>query len=438
MKIANIGRNIAELRKSKKKTAEQLAEALRVSRQTISKWENGETIPNAYNVLDMATYLDVNVSDIYGQILADRIVKDTVNSKDKSFVDEINDTLMNSHSDGLDEKKNIKEAISNFDRNFIAFSVKTGFNIIKYEEILRRVNLGYVMGIKESDYPVETQRLKPKSFMIPAFARFLTENGLLAFFHDDDDVEAALYLILRDEHEILRFKELTRVFFVGLAEFRNHKWMRCLIADVENRNEESRYRYNVSIIDSNFIINNEATFDDCAMNLLLTDDEDEIDFVINRLAQLDEPILKEFLENCHGDLIAVDDKKNEKSFIVYDFKEGKSGSNLGPIEIRKEHDYDICFISNNDAESERKFSKHYYASFNKREEAEAEINNLLNLDEPDLKQLLEKYDNAEYIVLFDNRQREWSIYDVNNLGMKEIIAPNYTHHPEPVKLKFPE
>lgn len=41
----NIGKNIRHLRKQKKITQEQLAEMMSVSRQTISKWEAGEVIP---------------------------------------------------------------------------------------------------------------------------------------------------------------------------------------------------------------------------------------------------------------------------------------------------------------------------------------------------------------------------------------------------------
>ena len=66
----NVGKNIAQLRKSKGKTAEQLANALRVSRQTISKWERGDTVPTAYNMVDIATYLDIPISDIYVQIVS--------------------------------------------------------------------------------------------------------------------------------------------------------------------------------------------------------------------------------------------------------------------------------------------------------------------------------------------------------------------------------
>ena len=41
----SLGKNIQYLRKQKKITQEQLAEMMSVSRQTISKWETDEIIP---------------------------------------------------------------------------------------------------------------------------------------------------------------------------------------------------------------------------------------------------------------------------------------------------------------------------------------------------------------------------------------------------------
>ena len=437
MSVANIGKNIAELRKSKNKTAEQLAEALDVSRQTISKWENSETVPNAYNVLDMATYLDVSVSDIYGQILADRIVKDGTDEK-KTKIEELNDMLANVFSDGLDEKKNIKEAITTFDRNFVPFSIKIGFNIIKYEEFLRRMNGGYVIGLKESEYPVEVQRFKSKNFIIPAFARFLIENGLLAFFYnvDVEDTEAALYLILNDEREILRFKELTRIFFVGLAEFRNHRWLRLLVADVVNENKGHDYKYDMSVADSCFITGNTGTFDDCIMPLLSTDDEYEIEFVINRFMQLDKYVLKEFLDNCHGNLIAVNDRDDE-SLVVYNCIKAKDGDDLKPIKIGKEYDYDVRFVNSKTVNNEKNFNENFmlYASFDKKEEAEAEINRVLRLDKDSLGAITKEYSDANYIVLFDNKHGGWSVYAVEQHNIQEMIMPNFVQHPKPLKIE---
>ena len=47
-----IGKNIQHLRKQKKITQEQLAEMMSVSRQTISKWEADEVIPELDKIVD--------------------------------------------------------------------------------------------------------------------------------------------------------------------------------------------------------------------------------------------------------------------------------------------------------------------------------------------------------------------------------------------------
>lgn len=47
------------LRKSKELTQEQLAEQLNVSRQSISKWENGQVIPDIEKIIELSRVFDV-------------------------------------------------------------------------------------------------------------------------------------------------------------------------------------------------------------------------------------------------------------------------------------------------------------------------------------------------------------------------------------------
>ena len=58
--------NLYELRKEKGITQSELAEMLGVSFQTISKWENGVTIPDVKNVIAMAEFFDVTTDQILG------------------------------------------------------------------------------------------------------------------------------------------------------------------------------------------------------------------------------------------------------------------------------------------------------------------------------------------------------------------------------------
>lgn len=52
--MKNLGKNIQFLRKQQKVTQEQLAEKMSVSRQTISKWEAGEVIPELNKLMELS------------------------------------------------------------------------------------------------------------------------------------------------------------------------------------------------------------------------------------------------------------------------------------------------------------------------------------------------------------------------------------------------
>ena len=54
-------KKLSDLRKSKGLSQEELAEALYVTRQAISKWENGSGIPDIVNIKAIADYFKVSV-----------------------------------------------------------------------------------------------------------------------------------------------------------------------------------------------------------------------------------------------------------------------------------------------------------------------------------------------------------------------------------------
>ena len=62
-----IGQRIRRIRKAKSYSQEQLADKLGVARQTLSKWENGQAVPELGNL--------ISLSNLYG-ITIDRIVKE--------------------------------------------------------------------------------------------------------------------------------------------------------------------------------------------------------------------------------------------------------------------------------------------------------------------------------------------------------------------------
>ena len=64
MNQRKIGNFIAELRKEKNMTQEQLAEKLGVSNKSISRWENGTTMPDYSLLKDICNELDTNINEL--------------------------------------------------------------------------------------------------------------------------------------------------------------------------------------------------------------------------------------------------------------------------------------------------------------------------------------------------------------------------------------
>ncbi len=56
-----IGNRISTLRRERKLTQEYLAQALNVSRQAVSKWENDQTAPDTNNLIALAALFQVSV-----------------------------------------------------------------------------------------------------------------------------------------------------------------------------------------------------------------------------------------------------------------------------------------------------------------------------------------------------------------------------------------
>lgn len=63
-----LDKNIRELRKTKGMTQEQLASRIGVTRQTVSKWEQGLSVPDADLLSKLSDTFDVQVSELLGNI----------------------------------------------------------------------------------------------------------------------------------------------------------------------------------------------------------------------------------------------------------------------------------------------------------------------------------------------------------------------------------
>ena len=70
MRNANLSANISKLRKGKGITQEQLAAALNISSQAVSKWETGVSQPDTMTLPLIADYFGVSIDYLfYGQEL---------------------------------------------------------------------------------------------------------------------------------------------------------------------------------------------------------------------------------------------------------------------------------------------------------------------------------------------------------------------------------
>lgn len=57
----SIGERISELRKNQNLSQGQLADALSITRQAVSKWENDQAVPDALKMIQLADLLDTDI-----------------------------------------------------------------------------------------------------------------------------------------------------------------------------------------------------------------------------------------------------------------------------------------------------------------------------------------------------------------------------------------
>ena len=70
--------NLKAMRKAKGYTQEELAIKLNVTRQTISKWEKGLSVPDVDFLFKIADVLETNMGTLLGGAIMDEVNKDTV------------------------------------------------------------------------------------------------------------------------------------------------------------------------------------------------------------------------------------------------------------------------------------------------------------------------------------------------------------------------
>ena len=80
----NIEESIYKLRKKNNLSQGDLASKLNVSRQSISKWETGQSVPDLKNIIKLSEIFNVTV---------DEIVKDKISMKEKKKITNLKTTV---------------------------------------------------------------------------------------------------------------------------------------------------------------------------------------------------------------------------------------------------------------------------------------------------------------------------------------------------------
>ena len=65
------GENLREIRKCKKMSQEQLADMVNVTRQSVSKWKNGESYPEMNNILELCKIFNCKLNDLVHTDMSD-------------------------------------------------------------------------------------------------------------------------------------------------------------------------------------------------------------------------------------------------------------------------------------------------------------------------------------------------------------------------------
>ena len=82
-----IGKFIQEKRKEKRLTQSELAEKINVSDRAVSKWENGNCIPDVSNIQELCKILNITINDLFSGCVVD--MKDNEKKLEENLLETI-------------------------------------------------------------------------------------------------------------------------------------------------------------------------------------------------------------------------------------------------------------------------------------------------------------------------------------------------------------
>lgn len=130
MNQVNVGKFIASLRKAKNLTQEQFAEILGVNNRSVSRWENGNCMPDLSLLQIISTELDVSVSELLeGKRKDDFFIKEISYMSNYKLLMELNRRMIADDDISFSEKQ---EAVS-----VLLDGVACRDDIVKYKNRMR-------------------------------------------------------------------------------------------------------------------------------------------------------------------------------------------------------------------------------------------------------------------------------------------------------------
>lgn len=133
-----IGNFLKELRKKKALTQEQLAEKFNVSSRTVSRWENGNNMPDISILVELSEFYDVDIREI---IDGER--------KSENMNEQMKDTLIKvAEYTAAEKEKLLKQLLTNMVVSFFALSaadIAMSFNIGSDDMSFMLIFIGIIM-----------------------------------------------------------------------------------------------------------------------------------------------------------------------------------------------------------------------------------------------------------------------------------------------------
>ena len=185
------GDNLRQIRKNKKMSQEQLADRVNVTRQSVSKWENGESYPEMNNILELCKIFNCKLNDLVHTDMTD------ISSLDEEIV-------MNVVKFNEKKQKEVKTL-----SNIISLMGKIGAIVLKVAVpfiILAMILVPYVVNnveIKNNEIEFKTDNIK-----------IIDENKIEIY-----DIIVGEFDINDEDYEIIEmFKNNSNIKIIGYIE----------------------------------------------------------------------------------------------------------------------------------------------------------------------------------------------------------------------------